>query len=497
MSRTSWFAAAAALILTVTLWAVFSSVSGPIRSRPDLERIVRDAVRDFQPVSDSGIAIAVIKDRQLYYTGGFGLRDRRSSAKVDPDTFFGIGSATKAFTSMAISMLAAQNANLRLDVPIKQYLADFAMKDPEAGDKMTLEHLLSHRSGLPRHDALWYLGPFTRSQLYYRLGYLEPYPQAFGTAFCYNNMMYMTAGYLLEVVAGQTWETFVKTRIFNPLGMSQTDLSTGELTARSNYAKPYQLAAEMPLKDVENIGPAGEINSSVLELTNWVSLFLNGGVTSNGTTLISAADLQRMYTPYVTVPGGSGISYGLGWFIGKIGGKRLVFHQGDTDGYSAYVSFMPDDGLGVVILTNQHATKFPDNVAAKIYEYLLTQPTTDHAVLARGLAQLAPVPSPAMAGGAAPSPPSARAPLTDYVGMYSNSGYGDITISSSGNDYVSYYQHDWPLHQNPDGTFFFDMHAFGTDFHPRVFFHKTAAGKVDSLGIRFEPTIDPIQFIKR
>ena len=175
MSRTSWFAAAAALILTVTLWAVFSSVSGPIRSRPDLERIVRDAVRDFQPVSDSGIAIAVIKDRQLYYTGGFGLRDRRSSAKVDPDTFFGIGSATKAFTSMAISMLAAQNANLRLDVPIKQYLADFAMKDPEAGDKMTLEHLLSHRSGLPRHDALWYLGPFTRSQLYYRLGYLEPY----------------------------------------------------------------------------------------------------------------------------------------------------------------------------------------------------------------------------------------------------------------------------------------------------------------------------------
>src|SRR5262245_28562035 len=129
MSGTPWFAAA--LILLATLWAVFSSTSGPMRSRPDLERIIADAIHDFQPVADSGIAIAVIKDKQLYYSGGFGLRDRGSAKKVDAETLFGIGSATKAFTSMAISLLAADNQIL-IDAPVKQYLHDFAMVDPEA-----------------------------------------------------------------------------------------------------------------------------------------------------------------------------------------------------------------------------------------------------------------------------------------------------------------------------------------------------------------------------
>jgi CubicO group peptidase (beta-lactamase class C family) len=316
-------------------------ISASSQSQPALEKVISDAILELEPVTDSGIAVAVIKDGRLQYSGGFGFRDRCAPAKVDANTLFGIGSATKAFTSMAISLLAEQNpAPLQLDVPIKQYLPDFAMKDPEATTKMTLEHILSHRTGLPRHDALWYLGPFARSQLIYRLRYLDPYPHAFGNRFVYNNMMYMVAGSVLEAVAGQTWENFVKTRIFSPLRMSQTDLSIGELSTRANYAKPYQLKTEMPIKDVENIGPAAEINSNVLEMANWVLLFLNHGLTSNGARLITAADLERMYTPYVTVPGQPGTGYGLGWFVGKIHDKRLVFHQGDTDGYSTYVSFM-------------------------------------------------------------------------------------------------------------------------------------------------------------
>jgi CubicO group peptidase (beta-lactamase class C family) len=498
MGKIESLTAAAAVVLGMAIWAGPLGISALADSPGALEKVIADAIEEFQPVPGSGIALAVIKDGRLYYSGGFGYRDRCSSAKVDPNTFFGIGSATKAFTSMAISMLAEQNAAVRLDVPVKQYLPDFAMKDAEATEKMTLAHILSHRTGLPRHDALWYLGPFTRSQLFYRLRYLDPYPKAFGRSFVYNNMMYMVAGYLLETVTGQTWENFVKARIFAPLGMSETDLSIGGLSTRSNYAKPYELKAELPLKDVENIGPAAEINSNVLEMTNWVLLFLNRGLTSNGARLITAADLERMYTPYVDVPGGSGTGYGLGWFVGKIYDKRLVFHQGDTDGYSAYVSFMPDDGLAVIALTNQHATHFPDKVAARIYEYLLQRLVGERMHLARGLAQIGPVePSASAPETHAMAAPSERASLMDYMGMYSNSGYGDISVSSAGNDYISYYQHNWPLHRRLDGTFYFDLHAFGTDFHPRVFFHKTDAGKVDGLSIRFEPTIDPILFTKR
>src|SRR6266516_424257 len=352
MYRIASFAAAAALIFGFAISAG-PWISASSQSQPALGKIISDAILELEPVTDSGIAVAVIKDGRLYYSGGFGFRDRCASTKVDANTLFGIGSATKSFTSMAISLLAEQNPTLRRDGPVKQYLPDFAMKDSEATEKMTLEHILSHRTGLPRHDALWYLGPFTRSQLVYRLRYLQAYPHAFGNVFVYHNMMYMVAGSLLEAVAGQTWENFVKTRIFTPLGMSQTDLSIGELSTRANYAKPYQLKTEMPLKDVENIGAAAEINSNVLEMTNWVLLFLNHGLASSGARLITAADLERMYTPYVSVPDAPGTGYGLGWFVGKIHDKCLVFHQGDTDGYSTYVSFMPDDNFDVIFLSNQ------------------------------------------------------------------------------------------------------------------------------------------------
>src|SRR6266487_6358173 len=202
MYRIASFAAAAALIFGFAISAG-PWISASSQSQPALGKIISDAILELEPVTDSGIAVAVIKDGRLYYSGGFGFRDRCASTKVDANTLFGIGSATKAFTSMAISLLAEQNPTLRLDVPVKQYLPDFAMKDSEATEKMTLELILSHRTGLPRHDALWYLGPFTRSQLVYRLRYLDPYPQAFGNVFVYNNMMYMVAGSLLEAVAGR------------------------------------------------------------------------------------------------------------------------------------------------------------------------------------------------------------------------------------------------------------------------------------------------------
>src|ERR1700704_4912179 len=132
MRRLASLAAAAAPTLGVITWAALLGISGSTRSGPALESVVADAVHEFQPVPDSGIAVAVLKDGRLYYSGGFGFRDRGASTKVDSETFFGIGSATKAFTSMAISMLAEDRPTFRLDLPIKQYLSDFAMKDPEA-----------------------------------------------------------------------------------------------------------------------------------------------------------------------------------------------------------------------------------------------------------------------------------------------------------------------------------------------------------------------------
>src|ERR1700738_3687428 len=172
---------------------------------PDFAKIVKHAIQDLQPVEDAGVAVAVVKNGQLSFAGGFGLRDRGAAAKVDAKTRFAVGSATKAFTSMAISM-HVEEGKISLDVPIKQLLPDFQMKDPQASSQTTLRDILCHRSGLAPHNAIWYIGPFDRSELFYRLRYLDPVPVKGGTAFrnmfVYNNLMYGVAGHLLEMLFG-------------------------------------------------------------------------------------------------------------------------------------------------------------------------------------------------------------------------------------------------------------------------------------------------------
>jgi CubicO group peptidase (beta-lactamase class C family) len=472
---------------------------------PGFEKVVRDAIHDIQPVADSGVAVAVIQNGQLAYAGGFGFRDRATSALVDADTCFAIGSATKAFTSMAISMYV-EAGQLSLDTPIKQSFPGFQMKDPQATSDLTLKDILCHRTGMPRHDALWYIGPFSRSQLLYRLRYLEPFPHLpglpppFRNFFLYNNIMYMVAGHLLEMQFGVSYETIIKTRILNPLGMAATNLSLADLTSSSNYAKGYVKAVELPLKDFTNIGPAAEINSSALDMAKWIALFLRKGLSSNGSVLIGPASLEQLYTT-LTDPG-DGSTYGLGWNIctvqvtGKnpVQNKRLVFHTGDADGNSAYVSFMPDDGLGVIVLTNQHCTddlinKWPDQIAIKIYGSLLNGAVTGEPV--------------AVAAPAPPTPPAGPAPASpdDYTGMFSNPGYGDLLVSRAGNGLeISYYGSSWPLQPLPmsDTAFQFKVHGFGTIFPVFVIFTKGSIGSIESCTATLvRPPVPSVPFARR
>src|ERR1700682_2290760 len=336
---------------------------------PDFAKVVKDAIQGHQPFEHPGVAVAVVKDGQLSFAGGYGYRDRGTQAKVNAETCFAVGSATKAFTSMAISMLV-EEGKIDLDVPVQQLLADFQMKDPQASSQTTLRDILCHRSGLAPHNALWYIGPFDRSELFYRLRYLDPVPvpgpggTAFRTQFVYNNLMYGVAGHLLEILFGVSYEDILEARIFGPLGMAATSLSLADLTGSANYAKGYEKADELPLKNWDNIGPAAEINSNVLDMAKWVQLFLRKGLTSTGGVMVSPAALEQMYTPLIATNDGAGSSYGLGGYIralrGQLADKRIIFHPGDADGNSASVSFMPGEGLRVIVLTNQHCT--PDLV---------------------------------------------------------------------------------------------------------------------------------------
>jgi CubicO group peptidase (beta-lactamase class C family) len=480
----------------------------------NFEKIVSDAIKAHQPVADTGVSVAVIQNGQLVFAGGFGFRDRATSTPVDAETCFGIGSATKAFTTMAVSMQVAQG-KFTLDQPVKQLLPDFQLKEQQATDETTLRDILCHRVCLAPHNSLWYLGPFTRSGLYYRLRYLE-FAAPFRSTYSYNNLLYMVAGYLLETTLGVSYEDIITTNILSPLGMTSTSLLFADLVSRPNHAKGYENADSLDLKDFNNIGPAGEINSTVLDMAKWVQLFLKKGVAPNGSTLISETALEDMYAP-ITNPG-DGTMYGLGWNVSSVQNKRLIFHTGDPVGQSAYVSFMPDDGLGLVLLTNQHCTiplvgTWPDKVATPIYDYLLNGGITGKLKLPTlsiahglGMAAARSVPTSPAAAPAA-SPPSVPAITPErYLGMYSNAGYGDFTISRSGSNLIiSYYGSSWPVTPASDMIMSFDVPAFGMTFTVGIFFAQNGSGEITGFNAGLvilqlpgqPPRMLPIAFAKR
>jgi CubicO group peptidase (beta-lactamase class C family) len=466
----------------------------------NFEQIVLDAITDNQPVADSGVAVAVVKNDKLCFAGGFGLRDRDAVKSVDADTLFAIGSATKAFTSMVLSIYASTHP-ISLDDSITNYAPDFKMQDDATSTVMTLVDILSHRTGLPRHDALWYLGPFTRSQLFYRLPYLAQISGTFRTKFLYNNLMYMTAGHVLECMAGQTWEQLVQGYILDPLDMDDTGFTLARLVGSPNYAKGYKQLDDVPLKDYDIIGPAAEINSNVLDLAKWVELFLAKGVAPNGTRLIDETSLERMYTALADVGNGA-THYGLGWYVAQLEGRKYAFHDGVADGYTSYVSFMPDEKLGVIVLTNQHGTgtladMWPRKVAERVYGYLLTGKLANAISLPEFPETEHTIGTPTASAPTAVASPVEFAP-EHYTGMFCDPGYGDMSVSPWGGGLkISYYGGSWPLQPSGGDHFFFLVHAFATVFPVQATFNRDLGGNVSSLGLLLQRGVAPVVFNKR
>ncbi|MBR0701540.1 serine hydrolase [Bradyrhizobium diazoefficiens] len=480
---------------------------------PDFARIVEDAIEAADPpVANTGVGVAILQNGRMVYAGGFGFRNRATGTLVNEHTLFPIGSATKAFTSTLLSIFAEDKV-LSLDRPICQFVPSFKMSDPLASGEATLIDLLCHRTGLAPHDCLWYLGPFARAELFYRLRDL-PFAVPFRAKFIYNNLLYMVAGHLLEILTGESYEDIIRSRILGPLGMTETTLSFADYLQSSNRVLGYIGEAPLALKDFTNIGPAGEINSSALDMAKWVELLLRRGMTGNGKVVIGEGALGLTYHPFSDP--GDGTMYGLGWNVGKLTiktpngprQKRLVFHTGDPQGGSAYVSFMPDDGMGVVVLTNQHCTnqmlrnKWPDKIATAVYDHLLTNSLSNTVELPScapmgALSLSAEPPSPVAKGVAMALAPPA---IAKFTGMFSNPGYGDLVVSLNGTILsISYYGSSWQLDQFGDTTFLFTVGAFGTFFPVLVEYYRDNDGAIAGLSAQLvqRPLLMMIPFAKR
>ncbi|MFN8528846.1 MAG: serine hydrolase [Anaerolineae bacterium] len=454
-----------------------------------------------------GAAVGILLNGEVVYTGGFGLRDVARGLPVDADTLFAIGSCSKAFTAFGAGMLVDEG-KLTWDTPLRDLLPDFRLYDPIATQLSTVRDLLCHRTGLPRHDFMWYGSDATREELYARLRYLKP-SATFREKFQYQNLMFMTMGYAVGKTAGTTWEAFTQARIFEPLGMERTQFSVAESEKDVNAALPYEFrkAANaheaVPFRNINAVGPAGSINSNINDMLRWLRLNMVGNP-----ELIKEATLRELHTTQVVIPpspeypwyGTTDITntgYALGWATLVYRGMTMVRHAGGIDGFNSSVAFFPDSGLGVVALCNAQERDPASALTYGLFDRALgLEPipwwdkfaANREKLEAMGAAQ-----KQAFMDAQQDAKPSH--PLEAYAGIYRDAGYGDFTISADG-DRLKAVFNGLTLHLIPHHFDTFRIEVEGADMMLIGTFTADARGNVARFETALEGAVDPIPFIR-
>ncbi|MFN7963229.1 MAG: serine hydrolase [Thermoanaerobaculia bacterium] len=457
-----------------------------------------------------GLGVGIVKDGEVILARGYGFRDVEAKLPVTADTLFAIGSSTKAFTTFVLASLVAEG-KLDWDTPVRRYLPSFRLFDPTASEIITPRDLVTHRSGLPRHDLVWYNNQAApRAELVSRLAYLEP-TATLRQKFQYNNLMFLTAGYLAEQLTGKSWEQNVRERIFLPLGMSHSNFDVADSQRAPDFAQPYvereEKLVKVPFRPIGNMGPAGSINSSVNDMVRWVAYQLTGK--AGGKELLPPALLAELHATQMPMgntaerPEISATSYAMGWMSDTFRGHARLHHGGNIDGFSAMVTLLPQDGLGLVVLSNKESSGVPELVVREALDRLLElKPIGWEAeALARRKASLA-----AQKGAKSRLDEGRKTgthpahPLAEYAGFYHHPGYGDLTVQAAGKGLELTYNHlTLPLEHwhyevwSPKGV----TDPILEDFRLKFRFVDDMDGNVAGIRTQFEPTLGEVEFVRQ
>lgn len=322
---------------------------------------VRDAVAEWEA---PGLAIAVVKDGEIVFVQGYGLRERGQPEAVDEHTRFAVGSTTKAMTAALVGMLVDEG-KLGWDDPVQDHLPWFRVRDPWVSRELTVRDLLTHRAGLPNADQLWYGQDNDPREILGRMRFVGQ-ETSMRSAFTYQNIMYAAAGALIAEVSGHPWEVFLRERLLEPLDMRETLATAQGLASQPNVASPH-FRIEGRVEVIENasvdaVAPAGSVWSSVSDMAKWMRYLLEG-TTPDGTELLKPETLAELFRPQTLVEPEDfyptqeltrphWTSYGLGWFQHDYAGRAVDFHTGSIDGMVAIHGLVRDERLGVYVLSN-------------------------------------------------------------------------------------------------------------------------------------------------
>ena len=388
----------------------------------------------------------VVKDGKIVVMKSYGVRDTNTKQPVDVNTLFMIASNTKLFTGTALALLEYRN-KLSLNDKITKYFPDYKLYEKTSTELVTIKDMLCHRIGTKtfQGDFTFWNSQLTRSEIMNRMRYLKPigpFRQDFG----YCNSCFMTAGQVIPKVTGRQWEDFVHDSIIAPLQMNNTYLLSTGIAERMDVATPYTTSftnklRRVPYDNWNNLAPAAAIVSNVNDLSHWLMLQLDSGRYNNN-QVIPFAVLQR--TRDLNIVTGSRKSslfpihirgYGLGLFSADYNGRQIYWHTGGAGGMVSNVCFVPEEKLGIAILTNNDNQNFFEALRYQVLDAYLgvayinrsqqqltgfRKDMDDQVKEIEGWRSRVKGNKPALA-------------FPDYAGVYTHELYGTISITQKGN----------------------------------------------------------------
>lgn len=466
----------------------------------------------------AGFAVAVVEKDKVIFAKGYGYKDFEKKLLVTPNTLFAIGSCTKAFTASLMGMLV-DDKKIEYDKPIRDYLPELKFYNDAMNSQITVRDVMTHRTGLPRHDLSWYLSSSkNRDSMLQRIQYMEP---TFGVRekWQYNNFMYFAQGMLAEKLWGKRWEQIIQQKIFDSLGFKTSNFSVHDLAKATDASFGYAVKKDSIINktvyyDIDAMGPAGSINSSVTEMANWVSTWINGGK-FNGKQVLPAAYVKEAASSQMVI--GAGLpstehpdvhlsNYGFGWMVSSYRGHYRVEHGGNIDGFSANTCFFPSDSIGIVVLVNQNGSAIPSLARNIITDKLLKLTMIDWNSERKKTTEKAKADAKKAETTATSNQKQNTKPshdLKEYEGIYTSKGYGYFDLSVRNDSLIlnSPSQTWWLRHYHYDVFEPFDYNGIEpldtTDKSSlKISFTTNEAGDIAEILMQAEAGLDPVHFSK-
>jgi CubicO group peptidase (beta-lactamase class C family) len=356
------------MLLLFILPAIFQTViaqEAPAFVKDSLDAYVTNALRDWKI---PGAAVCIVKGGRVVVMKGYGVKETGRNEAVDLHTLFMIGSNTKAFTATALAMLQA-DGKLSLDDKVQKWLPDFRMYDPWVAKEAVIRDLLCHRLGFEtfQGDFMYFDSDLSLAEVREKFGKVKPV-YGFRSRWGYTNAAFMTAGQVIPKATGKSWGEFIRDSIFIPLGMDHSLVSSNDIDAASNRSSAHTVVdgeiKKVRYGHLENLAPAGSISSSVNDLSHWVLMQLNNGVYNNKQVVPAKAIAETREPASILGNGGylynkgHFVLYGLGWVLQEYSGREIVSHTGGVNGFVTSVTLVPEDSLGIIVLTNTDANNF-------------------------------------------------------------------------------------------------------------------------------------------